>query len=171
MTRHPRALVVLGAALLAAAPARAAEGGLQLVPELDRLVVLFVLFLILVPLLNALLFKPLLRVLEERAQRIEGARARAAELSARAAALVSQHDEAVQAVRLAANQERAKFVEDARQAHQTRIAQARAEAERRITQTRSEITAALESARRQLAEAAQPLAREVAERLLGRRLS
>jgi F-type H+-transporting ATPase subunit b len=171
MTRHPRALAVLGGIVLAAGPARAAEGGLQLVPEPERLIFLLVLFLVLVPLLNGLLFKPLLGVLEERGRRIEGARARAAELSARAAALVAQHDDAVQNVRQAAHHERAQFVDEARRSHQGAIAGARAEAERRLAETRSEIGAALDSARTQLRNAAGPLAREAAERLLGRSLS
>lgn len=171
MTRHPRALAVLGALVLAASPASAAEGGLQLVPEPGRLIFLLVLFLVLVPLLNALLFKPLLAVLEERGRRIEGARGRAAEVSSRAAALVAQHDAAVQTVRQAAHQERAQFVDEARRAHQGAIGEARSAAERRLAETRSEIGAALEAARTQLRSAAAPLAREAAERLLGRSLS
>ena len=186
MTRHPRALAVLGAAplaagplaaglfaagLFAAGPARAAEGGLQLVPEPERLIVLLVLFLLLVPLLNALLFKPLLGVLEERGRKIEGARARASELATRTAALVAQHDEAVQAVRQAAHHERAKFVDEARQGHQAAIGAARAEAERQLAATRTEIGAAVEAARAELRAAAEPLARQAAERLLGRTLS
>jgi len=171
MTRHPRALAVLGAAVvLAAGPARA-SGGLELVPEPQRLIFLLVLFLVLVPLLNFLLFKPLLGVLEERGRKIEGARARAAELANRAAALVDQHDAAVQGVRQAAHQERARFVDEARRAHQSAIGEARGEAEHRLAETRNEIGAALDAARAQLRSAAGPLAREAAERLLGRSLS
>jgi F-type H+-transporting ATPase subunit b len=171
MTRHPHALAVVGAAVLAAGPARAAEGGLQLVPEPERLIFLLVLFLVLVPLLNGLLFKPLLGVLEERGRRIEGARARASELSARAATLVAQHDQAVQSVRQAAHQERASFVDEARRAHQAAIGQARQEAERQLVATRGEIAHALDGARSELRAAAAPLAREAAEKLLGRSLS
>src|SRR5690606_37870075 len=111
-----RAQLPLVAGLLAATPAHAAEEGLQLVPEPQRLLFLFVLFIVLVPLLNALLFRPLLRVLEERSQRIEGARARAAQLSARAAELVAKHEEAVRQVREVAQRERAQAVEEARRA-------------------------------------------------------
>lgn len=168
MTRHHRALAVLVA--LAAGPAQASEG-LELVPEPDRLIFLLVLFLVLVPLLNAVLFKPLLGVLEERGRRIEGARARAGELASRAAALAAQHEEAVQAVRQAAHQERARFVDEARRAHQGAIGEARSQAEHRLVETRAEIGTALEAARAELRGAATALAREVAERLLGRSLS
>jgi F-type H+-transporting ATPase subunit b len=175
MIRPHRALVAAGLALvagllLAAAPAHAAEG-LELVPRPQRLLALLVLFVLLVPLLDALLFRPLLAVLDERGSRIEGARARAAELARRAAELASQHDAAVRQVREAAQRERAGAVDEARRAHQAAIAEARAEAERRIAATRAEVGAALAAARAQLRGEAAPLAREVAARLLGRSLS
>lgn len=170
MTRQQRALVVLGASLLAASPAQASEG-LQLVPDPKRLVFLLLLFIVLVPLLNALLFRPLLAVLEERSARIDGARARAGELASRAAALVAKHDEAVRAAREASQRERARAVDEARRAHQAAVGTARGEAERQIAETRSEIGAALGGARTQLRAEAEPLAREVAARLLGRSLS
>lgn len=175
MIRPHRALVAAGAALVAgllltAAPAHAAEG-LELVPKPQRLVVLLVLFVVLVPLLNALLFRPLLAVLEERGARIEGARARAADLARRAAELVAQHDAAVRQVREVAQRERAGAVDEARRAHQAAIGEARAEAERQIAATRADVGAALDAARARLRGEAEPLAREVAARLLGRSLS
>jgi F-type H+-transporting ATPase subunit b len=171
MTPQLRALLGVAPLLAVAAPARAAEGGLQLVPEPERLVFLLVLFVVLVPLLNALLFKPLLGVLDERGRRIEGARSRAAQLVTQAAALAARHDEAVGTVRAAANGERVQAVEEARRAHQAAIAAARAEAERQIAATRGEVGAALEGARSHLRADAESLAREVAARLLGRSVS
>jgi len=162
---------VLVASLLAATPAQAAEGGLQLVPEPQRLLFLLVLFVVLVPLLNAFLFRPLFRVLEERTQRIDGARARASQLAARAAELVAKHEDAVRGVREVAQRERAQAVDEARRAHQLAIGQARGEAEKQIAATRDDVAAALEAARARLRADAEPLAREVAARLLGRSLS
>lgn len=172
MSPHPRVLAAaaLAAVVLAAVPAQAA-GGLELVPKPERLITLLILFVVLVPLLNGLLFKPLLAVLEERGARIEGARARAAELSRRAAELVGKHDAAVRQVREAAQRERAGAVDEARRAHQAAIGEARGEAERQIAATRSEVGAALDAARARLRGEAEPLAREVAARLLGRSLS
>lgn len=171
MIPQPRALLgALLALLLAAAPAHAASG-LELVPQPVRLVALLVLFLILVPVLDAVLFKPLLGVLEERGRRIEGARARAAQLSARAGELVTRHEEAVRAVRASANGERVQAIDEARRDHQAVLAQARGQAELQIGVTRAEVGAALDSARASLRAEADPLARDVAERLLGRRLS
>jgi F-type H+-transporting ATPase subunit b len=176
MTRHHRALLaplaaaVLGALLLAAAPAHAAEG-LELVPKPERLIALLLLFVLLVPLLNGLLFRPLLAVLEERSARIEGARARAAEVSRRAAELVAKHDAAVRQVREAAQRERAGAVDEARRAQQAAIGEARGEAERQVAATRADVSAALDAARTGLRGEAEPLARDVAARLLGRSLS
>ncbi len=166
MIPHHRVLLVATPLLLAAEPARAAA--LELVPDPTRLIFLLVLFLLLVPLLNGLLFKPLLAVLEERSRRIEGARARAAQLAADAAALVTKHDAALHAARERFNAERTQTLEAARSDHQAAITDARQHAERELSATRNQVSSALEAARAQLRAEAEPLARDVAERLLGR---
>jgi F-type H+-transporting ATPase subunit b len=156
--------------LLAAAPARAGEG-LEIIPDPARLGVLLVLFLVLIPIMNGLVFRPLLAVLDEREQRIAGARARASEVASEAAALLERHEAALREAREAANVERARAVEEARRAHQEAVGAARQAAEREIAGARGEVAAAVESARAQLRGEAEPLAREVAERLLGRRVA
>jgi F-type H+-transporting ATPase subunit b len=174
MTRPDRAVCVTSAALtglLAAYPAHAAEGGLRIVPDPLQLTLLIVLFLLLVPTLNSLVFRPLLGVLEERERRIDGARTKAGELAERAAQLVERHDQAVSEVREAANAERASTIEEARREHQSALGAARAHAEREIVATREDVTQALQRARAALRADAEPLAREVAERLLGRSLA
>ena len=82
------------AVLLGAAPAHAAEG-LVLVPEGTLLVVLIAAFAALVFPVNALVFKPLFRVLDEREARIGGARARAAEIEVEANALLERYRDAI----------------------------------------------------------------------------
>jgi F-type H+-transporting ATPase subunit b len=166
MFRPHRALLIASTALFAAAPARAEA--LELVPEPSRLLFLLVLFVLLVPLLNGLLFKPLLAVLEERERRIDGARARAAQLATDAAALVTKHEQALHAARERFSGERTRTLEDARGAHQAAIHEARQHAERELAATREQVETALESARTQLRAEAEPLGRDVAERLLGR---
>jgi F-type H+-transporting ATPase subunit b len=170
MTRPVRAAAALAVAL-GAAPAQAAEGGLQIFPDPARLVLLLALFVVLIPILNGLVFRPLLGVLEERERRIEGARTRAGELAEQAGELVARHDSAVRDVRQAANAERAAAVEEARRAHQRALAEARAHAELQMAGTRADVESAVESARSSLRREAEPLAREAAERLLGRRLA
>lgn len=174
MRRQPTALpapvsgLVATSALLMPHLASASEGGLEIYPDPPRLIVLLVLFVILVPVLDRLLFKPLLGVLDARAERIEGARVRAAELAQQAAALLARHDEAVRQAREAAHAEQVGLIEQARSAHQTAVGEARTAAEREVVGARGEITRAAASARGALGAEAEPLAREIAARLLGR---
>jgi len=171
MTRPFRAIPAAALLLLlAAAPARA-EGGLEIIPEPTRVLVLLALFLALIPVLNTLVFRPVLAVLDEREKRIAGARARAAEVAGEAAALLAQHDAAVREAREAAQAERARSIDEARRAQQSAVNEAREVAEREITGARGQVAAAVGSARAQLRAEAESLAREVAERLLGRRLA
>jgi F-type H+-transporting ATPase subunit b len=148
--------------------AAAAEDGLQIIPDLGTVLLLLVLFVVLVPLLNNLLFKPLLGVLDERAARIEGARVRAAELAQQSAALLARHDEAVRQAREIAHAEQVRLVEEARRAHQATVGEARSAAERELHGAREELSRSAESARGTLGSEAEPLAREITARLLGR---
>ncbi|MBS1107292.1 MAG: synthase [Deltaproteobacteria bacterium] len=174
MRRQPTALpapllgLVAAAALLSPQLAAASEEGLEIYPDPTRLLVLLVLFVTLVPVLNRLLFKPLLGVLDARAERIEGARAHAAELAQQAAALLARHDEAVRQARETAHGEQVRLVEEARHAHQATVGAARSAAEREVGGARGEISRAAASARGALGAEAEPLAREITARLLGR---
>jgi F-type H+-transporting ATPase subunit b len=154
-----------------AAPAHASGDELEILPDPARLLVLLVFFALLIPVLDRLMFKPLLAVLEEREQRIEGARARAEEVARDAAELALRHENAVREVRTASNAERQRGLEQARQQHQAAVGEARRTAEREMAAARVDVRAAVEAARGQLRLDAAPLAREVAERLLGRKLA
>jgi F-type H+-transporting ATPase subunit b len=175
MRRRPIALLApptaLSIAALAVSPAaRAAEGHtLQIQPHWQQVVPLLVLFVVLVPVLNALLFRPLLDVLEEREKRIEGARVRAAELAREAAALAARHEAALQQAREAAHAEQVRHLEDARSQHQAAVGAARQEAEQQLAAARAEITAAAAVARAALGAETDSLARDIAARLLGGR--
>ena len=174
MRRQPTALPapfygwVVAAAVLAPQIAAASEDGLDINPDPLRLLLLLGLFVILVPLLDRLLFKPVLGVLEARESRIEGARVRATELSQQAADLLARHDDAVRQARETAHVEQVRLVEEARRAHQATVGEARSAAEHEIVGARSEISRAADSARGALGAAAEPLAREITARLLGR---
>lgn len=155
---------------LRAEGAWAAEGSLELMPRLDLLGGLLIFFLLLVVPLNAMLFRPLLRTLDERADRIDGTRARAERLDAQSLELRMRYESAVQEARDAAEQARRERVEEARAHLHSGTQAARAEAEQRIEAARSELSVGLDRARRQLAEQARELAQEVAARVLGRSL-
>jgi F-type H+-transporting ATPase subunit b len=172
MRRQSKASLALVSGSLAALAiprvAVASEDGLQIIPDLGTVLLLLALFVVLVPVLNNLLFKPLLGVLDERAARIEGARARAAELAQQSAALLARHDEAVRQARETAHGEQVRLVEEARRAHQATVGEARSAAEREVHGAREEISRSADSARGTLGAETEPLAREIAARLLGR---
>jgi F-type H+-transporting ATPase subunit b len=169
-----RTRIRLGAvlALLAAWPgaAAAAGGTLEIFPDY-RVFVLVALFVLLILPTQRVLFTPVMRALEERRVRIDGARERAAALSVKADEMLRRYEEALRDVRDAAEQERRHAVDEARQGQRRTVSEARAAAEGKASRARAEISAALTSARAQLRREAELLAREAASRVLGRSLS
>jgi len=167
--RRPLVVCCAAATMLEAAPAHAAEG-LNLLPEPAVLVALLVLFALLVPVLNAVLFKPILRVLDEREQRIDGARRRAEELTRQAERTLQQYETSVREARTSAEAHRKQTLERAQRQQATVVADERGKAEQTLERTRSEVGSALAGARAELQSQARELAREVAARVLGRAL-
>lgn len=163
-------LLWLPLACLSARTAWASEGSLQLVPRIDLLLGLLIFFLLLVAPLNALLFRPLLRTLDARADRINGTRERAERLNSQSLELRTRYESALREGRDAAERSRRERIEEARVDFQGRTGEARADAEQRIEASRSELSASLEQARSQLSQQARELAREAAARVLGRSL-
>jgi len=172
----PAGLALAAACVLAAAPALAVEGhggghGLVLFPEWTELVPLIALFVLLIPLVNALLFKPVFRILDARTERIDGARRRAGRLEQDAAAVLERYRVAVAEVRASSDAERKATLEAARRAQASRVADEREAAERRIESARHEIDSALADARQRLRHDVEALASDAAARILGRALS
>ncbi len=165
-----RAAAWAGAALLAPGLAAAAEGGLVLVPDPRLLLALIALFVLLIAPANALVFKPLLRVLDERDARIAGTRTKAERLEQAAAALLARYEQAVRETREEGERGRRALLTDVRAEVQREISAARREAEGRLERARGEIAASLESARGTLRGQAQDLARQAASQVLGRAL-
>lgn len=165
----PRLVGALAAAIALLAPGAAhAAGALNIIPEWRKVVQLLVVFVIFVPVLNVLLFQPLLRVLEEREKRIDGARTRARDLASQAGTLLARHDEAIRSAREVAHVEQMQIVEQARGTHRSTVGEARAVAEQEVAAARAELARAADGVRASLGAEAEPLAREIAARLLGR---
>jgi len=154
-----------------AAPASASEGVLEIIPDLRLVALLIVLFMLLVPLLNRLLFRPLLGVLDERDQKIEGTQTRAAELNQEAEAELARHEAAVRTARTEGERGRKAALEAARTRHAESVAAARFESAQVVESARRELSAALREARSVLQTQTRELAREAAARILGRSLS
>ena len=165
------AVAWIAAALLFPAVAVAEEGhGLVLVPEVGRIVPLIVLFVVLIVPANALVLKPLLRVIDERDERIGGTRAKAGRLEQEAAEILARYEQAVREARDDGERARRALLTEVRSETQREIAAARGDAETRLDGARAEIAAALESARGSLRGQAQDLARQAASQVLGRAL-
>lgn len=173
----------IGLLLLLALPASAAEGGLQLLPELPApiadaigaptgwgTILLIAFFVFLLFPVNALLFEPLLRVLDQREERIAGTRARAEKLEREAAEILARYERTVAETRAESEQQRRGLLDQVRGEAQGETAAARREAEQRIEQARREVGEALESARSGLRGQAEELARQAASQVLGRAL-
>ncbi len=158
------------AALFIPATAQAAGGALEIFPD-KGIFIQVALFALLIAPINKFLFQPVMRVLEERREQIEGARARAEAMQKDANAVLAKYETAVLGAREEVENERKARVESARDERAKLTTQARSGAEAQVTQARSDVASALEDARNQLRTEATELAREAASRVLGRELS
>ncbi len=151
--------------------ALAAEGGLAIIPnwgETFALVLLFCLFIIPA---NALIFKPLLAVFDERERKIEGAQARAKHVGEEAERVLGQYEHAVHEARKEAEGDRREALDTARKEQSRVTAEARGFAEQEVARAREGLAQSLEAARADLRSQAEDLAREAATRVLGRSIS
>lgn len=173
MTARDRRLAASALLLIAlAAPrASASEGGLVLVPDPPTLGLLVALFALLVPLVNRLLLTPVLRALEARAERTEGARRRAARLEEQVREIVARFEGSLHDVRQTAEGSRREILDAARRDATARLGEARSQAESELGRVRHEVGSALGDARQGLRAQAEELAREAAARVLGRSLA
>ena len=151
--------------------AHAASGTIQLVPVLEQLLVLLVGFSLLIPVVNRLIVRPVYGVFDERADRIAGARERAAALEASANEVITRYEAGLRAVREENDRTRSEHVNAARADQEEITAQARGEADAEVEQSLAELSASLESAREGLRATAEGLARDAAAQILGRPLS
>jgi F-type H+-transporting ATPase subunit b len=155
----------------AAAVAQASEEGLVLLPDPVLLPLLVVLFGAMVFPVNALILKPIFRVLDEREDKIAGTRRRAEKLTADAEQILERYEQAVREARQDAESDRKQTLVEARRTVLGTTTSARGEAEDRVNRAREEMASALAEARSVLRSQSQDLAREIASRALGRALS
>jgi F-type H+-transporting ATPase subunit b len=153
-----------------ACAAHAAEGGLQLLPDPTILVALLIAFAVIVFPVNALLFKPVIRALDERDERISGTRAKAERLSAEAQQVLERYEGAIRDAREQAEAARRSKLDEARAAMLETTAAARSSAEAELERARTELGSTVAGARETLRGQASDLAREAAAQVLGRPL-
>lgn len=154
---------------LALVLAEAAEEKAPPVIDIDGTVVVqFALFVVMYFVLRAFLFKPYLKMRDERSRNIEGAEAKAAEMERSARGLESDFEQRLQSARQKADDERGKLQAEGRAREAELLAGARGRAQTRINETRKQVEAQVRTAQAELAAKAEPIAHTLASRLLGR---
>jgi F-type H+-transporting ATPase subunit b len=166
------AVVVLAIQASVLAKPALASGDLELVPDFTgTLLVMLAGFVLLIFPLNALLFQPIFRALDERANRIAGARQRSEQLGRDADEVLGRYEAAIREARGESEAARQVSLEGAREEQAARTASARSEAERELERARAELSRSVDEARATLRSNAEQLAQAAAERVLGRVLS
>ncbi len=170
--RYIAVLITISASLLLAATPALASSKLELVPDFfGKLPIMLIGFVALIFPLNALLFQPIFRVLDERAERIAGARERSEKLQRDADEVLIRYEAAIREARLDSESARQAKLEIVRGEQAELTAAARGEAEREIESARGEMNQAIAEARASLRASAEGLAQAAAARVLGRTLS
>ena len=158
---------LLQATAAGAAP-RAAEP--QLLDVDGTVFVMLGIFLILLLVLWQFLWKPYLRVRDERVARVEGAREKAARFDADAGARLTRIEGALADARRAGELETQKLRLEAQSREQQIITEAQEAARRLMTDARVRLDATVAAEKASLQQQTTLLAHEIAEKTLGRRL-
>jgi F-type H+-transporting ATPase subunit b len=148
-----------------------ASDNLELIPDPTVLSIMLVGFVLLIFPLNQLIFKPIFRSLDERTERIEGARSRSVRLQGEADGVLKGYEDAIRTARSESEQARQGQLALAREEQAVLTTQARDEAEGEIERAREDLGQSLEEARASLRSSAEGLAKAAAEQVLGRALS
>jgi len=125
-------------------------------------------FLVVILYLNHILFKPMLRYLEDRDNALEKTRSEAADLQSEIEKRTSNYEEQLKSARADGIELRAKRRAEALGAYDAKIKEARDAADAKIAGALSEISDAGEKARSELADQSRALAGQIAGHVLGR---
>ncbi len=160
-----------------------ASDNLELIPDyqlfgafgagdgLGMLWIMLIGFVLLIFPLNALIFQPIFRALDARAERIQGARDRSSQLEQEADSVLDRYETAIREARADSEEARQGQLATAREEQATLTAEARSAAEGELERARAELNRSLEDARATVRASAEDLATAAAEQVLGRPLS
>lgn len=132
------------------------------------LLIQIAIFLTLMILLNQILFKPMVRVLENRRAWTEGRRKAAAEAEAEAEAIWNEYQRRLQDARVDADRVKSDLVRQGEAERQKVVDAASAQAEKTVAEVRAQVRGEVQEARRVLAGEAAALAAAAAQVILGR---
>jgi F-type H+-transporting ATPase subunit b len=127
-------------------------------------------FLVLLGVLWLLLWRPYLRVRDERVARVEGARDKAVQLDAEAGGRLARIEAALAEARRAGETDAAKLRHEAQAREHEIITEAQTAARQLLTEARPRLESTVAAERATLAQESSDLARAIAEKALGRRL-
>ena len=161
----------LGAVALTgwAAEARAADA-LNLFPDPLAVAINVVVFLLLIYPTSRFLLRPLVRTLEERERRTEGALRSMDALLGETAQLRQTLEARLDEARERAQAQRAAVLQEGEEEQRRELTDAREQAARKLEEARAEMAAELDAARQTLRAEVESLSRELASKVLGRSL-
>jgi len=140
---------------------------LNLVPN-ATLIFQMVLFLVLMVILDRVLFKPMLRVIEERKARTEGRRKAAAQADAEAGSIWESYQKKIAEARAGAEVTRMEVIRKA-EGEAAKISEtATHESEKTLAEMRARVRADADSAKAAVKGEVEAMARSMAEKILGR---
>jgi F-type H+-transporting ATPase subunit b len=141
-----------------------------LLPDLSVVWVIFFVLLLTI-ILDRLLLKPILRVMEQREHAVRSARELADRAASEARSASAEFDQKVAAARADVYRQMDEVRRAALNERAEIMARTRAEAEAQVASASSQLQAEAEEARRKLSADAEALGAAVAERILGRKAS
>jgi len=130
-----------------------------------------VLFLVLWFVLNKVLFRPYLNLLEEREGKTAGALHDTADLEREGARLKAQYEERIAQAQAAGGAAKESILQEARQRREQVLSQARQEATATLELARREVASQVAGERQFAAAEAATVARQMASKILGRNLA
>jgi F-type H+-transporting ATPase subunit b len=154
--------------LLAAGAAAPQAAEPQLLDLDGTIVIMLGIFLLVLGMLWLLLWRPYLRVRDERVARVEGAREQAAELETEAAARLARIETALAEARRAGEADMARLRLQAQASEQQIVAEAQAAARQMLTEARAKLAETVATEKANLEQQTRSLAQEIAEKALGR---
>jgi F-type H+-transporting ATPase subunit b len=135
------------------------------------LIVQIINFLVLLLVLNALLYKPVMAKIREREARIRNDRDKAAELDGQVQEQEKRHQQELAIVRQTGAQEKNALTAEAKKKEADILDKARAEASRIVEDMKASIRVEAEEVRKALTAEMTPLAQSISEKILGRPVS
>jgi len=128
-------------------------------------------FLLLMFILNKILYKPILKILEEREKKISDGQQEVKDLAAQGNKLVATYNEKLQAAKVEAMASKANARKQAVEQVNAVIQDARGKAEQEILQVRQRVASEIETAKKQLEPELASMAATIAEQVLGRKVA